>query len=89
VTRKASWKRAFVVVRLDLDPRGERVPGQTLGPDDVTVKEVVMSEAVARSEVERLNRVNSGKNCRYFWQGTHLFVDGGSHGDEADCSETA
>ena len=35
-----------------------------------TVKEIVRSQAVAESEVNRLNEVNAGKDCTYFWQTT-------------------
>jgi len=35
-----------------------------------TVKEIVRSQAVAESEVNRLNEVNAGKECTYFWQTT-------------------
>jgi hypothetical protein len=34
----------------------------------------------ARREVIRLNALNAGKGCVYFWQATHIFLDGGSHG---------
>ncbi|KNY25482.1 hypothetical protein [Pseudobacteroides cellulosolvens] len=38
----------------------------------VTVKEVVLSLEDAEKEVERLNRINSDKDCLYFWQTTRL-----------------
>jgi hypothetical protein len=38
----------------------------------VTVKEVLLSQERAEVEVERLNKLNSEKGCRYFWQYTRL-----------------
>jgi hypothetical protein len=46
------------------------------------VKEVVLTAELAQQEVDRLNLINTDKNCRYFWEGTHFFPDGGSHGSE-------
>lgn len=44
------------------------------------VKEVVATAEEARREVVRLNALNAGKGCRYYWQATHVFLDGNSHG---------
>jgi hypothetical protein len=38
----------------------------------VTVTRVVHDEATARAEVQRLNDLNAGKGCRYYWQVTRL-----------------
>ena len=38
----------------------------------LTVKEVVLTEAYARAEVERLNVLNAGKGCQYVAQLTEL-----------------
>ena len=57
---------------------GEMQP--TAGPSNVTVKQIIMSAQEARNEVMRLNRVNAEKGCKYYWQSTHLFMNGGSHG---------
>ena len=57
---------------------GATVP--TAGPANVSVKEVVMTADEARREVVRLNALNAGRGCRYYWQATHVFIDGGSHG---------
>jgi hypothetical protein len=53
----------FAIVRIDDydDPE-----------DSVYVKRVVWSEELARSEVERLNRLNADAGCRYFWQYTRV-----------------
>jgi hypothetical protein len=52
------------------------------GPGNVTVKEIVFDADEARNEVIRLNNLNKDKNCRYYWQTTHVFLDGGSHGSK-------
>jgi hypothetical protein len=57
---------------------GVTVP--TAGPANVIVKEVVMTAEEARREVIRLNALNAQGGCRYYWQATHVFIDGGSHG---------
>jgi DNA-binding PadR family transcriptional regulator len=49
--------------------------------DSITVKEIVRSQAIAESEVERLNRINADKECLYFWQATRLFPADRSAGD--------
>ncbi len=50
------------------------------GPSNVSVKEIVTTAEEARREVIRLNALNAGKGCHYFWQATHIFLEGGSHG---------
>ncbi|MBX3436576.1 MAG: hypothetical protein KF861_03730 [Planctomycetaceae bacterium] len=50
------------------------------GPGNITIKEVVFDAGEAQNEVLRLNNRNSRKACRYYWQTTHVFLDGGSHG---------
>jgi hypothetical protein len=60
---------------------GELLPAP--GPSHVTVKEVVMTAEEARREVVRLNRLNADKGCCYYWQATHVFLDGASHGSAA------
>ena len=44
------------------------------------VKEIVRDLEIAQAEVERLNRLNGHKNCRYYWQTTRLFGPGESFG---------
>jgi hypothetical protein len=60
-------KSVFAIVRVDFfQLRGREIP------DDphvfVTVKEVVETEEQAAAEVERLTRVNAGKDVRYFYE---------------------
>ena len=60
----------------------------TSGPANVTVKQIVMTSQEARDEVIRLNQLNASKGCKYFWQATHLFLNGGSHGNRGRTKET-
>ena len=41
----------------------------------VTVKEIVTTREAAEAEVERLNKLNAEKGCRYFWQQTRFVSD--------------
>ncbi len=58
------------------------------GPANVTVKQIVMTAQEARDEVMRLNQLNDSKGCKYFWQATHLFLNGGSHGSRGRTMES-
>ena len=88
MTTRGTAERAYAIVRLDWvkTPLNEFPSGTGLhiaaGPVEVTVKEIVLSHDEARLEVERLNRLNAAKGCRYFWQETRLFSNGGSFGAE-------
>lgn len=76
---------AYAIVRVDLDQTRQdttSVDDGLPGPVDVAVKEVVLSIDEAKREVERLNRLNGSKGCRYYWQSTRVFLDGGSFGSE-------
>ncbi|MHC5056566.1 MAG: hypothetical protein ACYTKD_17865 [Planctomycetota bacterium] len=57
----------------------------------VTVKEVLRSAEAAQSKVDRLNRLNSDKGCRYFWQYTRLVEgpgpDGGGEADDTPVTD--
>ena len=46
----------------------------------ITVKKVVRNIERAKSEVDRLNKVNAARKCRYFWQLTRL-EDEHKHGE--------
>ena len=74
IDKRASYKSA-----LEVENSSPEIPA---GEFEVTVKEVVMSVEEAQSEVKRLNKLRGKKQCRYFWQSTHLFLDGGSHGSK-------
>jgi len=60
-------KSVFAVVRVDLyQLRGGDIP---IDPHVfVTVKELVETEEQAAAEVERLRRVNAGKDVAYFYE---------------------
>lgn len=90
-TRQQNYKQGYAVIRID--NRGSEghveeytVDGESLpapGPGNVTVKEIVFDPCEAQKEVVRLNNLNTEKSCRYYWQSTHVFLDGGSHGSNA------
>jgi hypothetical protein len=89
MSKNHQYLQMFAVIRIDesFDPKAN-VPefefqGKILhvaGPPNVTVKEVLQTAEEARSEVLRLNELNAGKKCKYYWQSTHVFINGGSHG---------
>ena len=63
---------AYAVVRLDcFQIDGGAVDAVRL-ERAITVKEVLLDQAQAEAEVERLNKLNADKECRYFWQHTRL-----------------
>ena len=84
------YVQGYAVIRIDDGPldhpssvhevmlEGVLVPAP--GPSNVKVKEVVATAEEARREVMRLNALQAGKGCRYFWQATRVFPDGGSRG---------
>jgi hypothetical protein len=84
------YLQGYAVIRVDdgpLDDIGsvrestiDDAEGPAPGPARISVKEVVMTVEEARREVVRLNALNAGKACTYYWQTTHIFLDGGSHG---------
>jgi hypothetical protein len=89
---KRDYLAAFAVIRVDPGPLDslsrvtefciDDVNVPTAGPWNVKVKEVVLTAEEARSEVMRLNALNAGRGCRYFYQAIHVFLNGGSHGSE-------
>ena len=68
---------AYAVIRLDHDLRDLASSGGAMpqAAVTVTVKEVLLSQERAVAVVERLNKLNSEKGCRYFWQYTRLVSD--------------
>ena len=59
--------QAFAIVRID-EFQDESVAIE----NRVTVKCIVWSLDDARAEVDRLNRLNASKGCRYVWQATRV-----------------
>lgn len=62
----SKYAHVYAIVRVDnSDP--------ITSPEDVvTVQKVVWDKSTAENEVERLNRLNAGKGCVYFYQVTRL-----------------
>jgi hypothetical protein len=90
---KTKWKTVYAVVRRDWHPGHEFTPDDSSPPQNCggeysyTVKEIVLTADLAQREADRLNELNKDKNCRYFWEGTHYFPDGDSHGSEVECED--
>ena len=70
--RKPS-QHVYAVVRFDAS--------MSAPENSFTVKEIVGTQAIAESEVKRLNEVNADKHCTYFWQTTRWFPSGTSAGN--------
>jgi hypothetical protein len=62
---------AYAVVRLDHFLVGDAADAAGL-QRAVTVKEVLLDQARAEAEVERLNKLNADKQSHYFCQYTRL-----------------
>jgi hypothetical protein len=87
MTRRNDHTTVYAVVRIDFyhhDSGGPSEFGPSIRFDkyDITVKEILTSADEAIREVERLNTLNKGKGCWYFWTGSRYFSDGGSFGSE-------
>ena len=59
----------YVVIRVD---EFESASGDGL----ITVKEILPTPKEAVAEVERLNKLNTGKRCHYFWRLGRYFPNG-------------
>lgn len=86
---KQPYIQAYAVIRIDWNLLGDKTvwtferDGKTIptaGPCGITVKEIVLTAELAQNEVLRLNKLNGDNDCTYYWQTTHLFNQGGSHG---------
>jgi hypothetical protein len=78
VTRKHKEREeVFAILRHD-ELQGSDAPID----ERVTVKEVVASVELAVQEVARLNELNNGKGCTYWYQQTRLFPEGRSAGPD-------
>ena len=64
---RRTTKHVFAVIRVDKFLADVSPPVNT-----ITVKEVVLTQEEAESEVRRLSAINSDKDCLYFWQMTRL-----------------
>ncbi len=61
------YRHVYAIVRID-DFQGIEV----LLKEKISVKKLVWSQEKAMAEVDRLNNLNSDKQCTYFWQMTRL-----------------
>ena len=59
--------RVFAVVRYDAFQDASVLP-----KNRITVTKIMRNEETARAEVDRLNQLNGGKGCIYFWQVTSI-----------------
>lgn len=59
--------QVYAVIRVDASQSIE---------DAITIKEILPTIEQAVQEVERLNKLNSVKGTRYFWQATRYFPEG-------------
>ena len=66
---------AYAVVRLDCFLVDDGAVDAARLERAVTVKEVLLDQAQGEAEVERLNKLNADKQCRYFCQYTRLVSD--------------
>ena len=57
----SKYPHVYPIVRINT-PVDESHPTNT-----ITVVKVLTSQAAADAEVSRLNQVNAGKRCMYFW----------------------
>ena len=64
---RRNTKYVFAVVRIDNFLADVSPPVNA-----ITIKEVVLTQEEAESEVRRLSAMNSDKNCLYFWQRTRM-----------------
>ncbi len=62
----SKFDHVFAVIRVDK----YSIPVQP--SDAIIVTKILWSQKDAEKEVARLNQLNSGKNCEYFWQVTRL-----------------
>ena len=58
---QSKYQHVYPIVRIDT-PVDESHPTNT-----ITVVKVLTSQGAADTEVSRLNQINAGKSCTYFW----------------------
>jgi hypothetical protein len=62
----SKYRHVYPIIRID-KPFNEAQPTNTL-----SVVKVLTSQEAAESEVSRLNAINVGKSCAYFWETSRL-----------------
>ena len=74
--QRARKVAVYAILRVELD---------VAQPDlAVAVTEVLPTPEEAEAEVQRLNRLNADKKCRYVWRATRFFPDGRHPQDKTD-----
>jgi hypothetical protein len=64
-------RHVYAIIRLD------RFNSAATPEEAITVTKIVSSLDFAKSEVERLNKLNGSKGVTYFWQTTRMQVGDG------------
>lgn len=64
--RNEKYDHVYAIIRID---NFEAYPGIT---DCATVKVVLLDKKLGEAEIERLNKVNHDKGCKYFLQQTRI-----------------
>jgi hypothetical protein len=62
------YDHVYAIVRIDKQTFSGSVPDKNF----IVIKKVVRSREEAEQEVQRLNNLNAGKGCEYFYQITRL-----------------
>jgi hypothetical protein len=75
----AKYEHVYAILRAD-EPTASPI---TAIKDAVVVKKVVRSQEEAEREVARLNRLNAGKGCEYFYQVTRFEAEPADAGSPA------
>ena len=65
----SKYPHVYPIVRIDT-PIGESDP-----TNKITVVKVLTSQGGADAEVSRLNQINAGKSCKYFWCTSRLIEE--------------
>jgi hypothetical protein len=65
----SKYPHVYPIVRIDT-PIGESDP-----TNKITVVKVLTSQGAADAEVSRLNQINTGKSCKYFWCTSRLIEE--------------
>jgi len=65
-----------------------RIEEDIAGDQGISVKEILPTMEEAIQEVERLNRLQRGKNCRYFWRIGRCFPEGRNKASDQSSSDS-
>jgi len=67
MTNNVDYKHVYAIIRIDYFQK-DNVSIE----DMIAIKKIVWDKKYAESEVDRLNELNSSKDCRYYWRLTRL-----------------